>query len=604
MDPTDRHVGRTLGEKYVIVAPLGQGGMGRVYRGVQLSVNRQVAIKLITGSTPHLPEWEQRFRREAQAMAQLSHPNSIRLFDFGVTEAEEPYMVMELLEGVDLARYIADHGPLPLAPTLHIVRQILLALSEAHALGIVHRDIKPDNVFVARVRGGDNIVKVMDFGIAGVTRSTRQHKLTSTGIIIGTPTYMSPEQARGEAVDARSDLYSLGVVLFEMLTCQHPFVSSNAMSVLLAHLTQPARRLRETGIAVQYEGEVQALLDGLLAKQPDARPAIEGALSRVNALIGLCSQSPGGALVVQPARGAHTPTTPAPHHTQHSAEGSVSRVQALRARIRARRSPGLFAGTLILWIGALAFGLWHRYAERATPGTQEPAQATEQVAVPPVAVRVGAAKADAPRSIKLVREDKPQPEATPPKEPHDEHDSSKHARTETFTEHSAAVDPNADADAYERERERGEQAVPPGPAPTSDPVHIDPGVGDINYAVPAWRQPLTAADDLPVVRNSPERALRHAFARVIGRITVQPPSPARREELLRRGILYPNVRGAWLAYDSGAIDRGTFHEAIWLLRERRRQRTQTADDDYAHRRTTRAQYTRQYELISVEFWGE
>jgi hypothetical protein len=130
------------------------------------------------------------------------------------------------------------------------------------------------------------------------------------------------------------------------------------------------------------------------------------------------------------------------------------------------------------------------------------------------------------------------------------------------------------------------------------------GVGDINYTVPAWRKPLTATDGLPPVHHSPERALRHAFARLIGRIVIQLPSPTRREQLLRRGILYPNVKAAFSAYDSRAIDRVTFHEAIWLLRERRRQRTQSADDDYARHSTTRAEYTRQYDLISVEFWGE
>ncbi|MET0388788.1 MAG: protein kinase [Polyangiales bacterium] len=283
--PADPHIGRTLGGQYRIESLLGRGGMGCVYRGVQLSVNRAVAIKLITGTLPHPPEWVARFRREAEATARLSHPNSVRLFDFGVTEAEELYMVMELLEGQDLGCHLREHGPLSPLAALQITRQVLSALAEAHSLGVVHRDVKPDNVFLARVHGGDLVAKVMDFGIAGIERSSSRGRLTGAGLVVGTPAYMSPEQAQGHAFDGRTDLYSVGVMLFELLTGHQPFEPNTAVSVLVAHVTQPPKRLSDFGVKLPQHAGVQALLDGLLAKDPQQRPTISGVLDAIGTLL-------------------------------------------------------------------------------------------------------------------------------------------------------------------------------------------------------------------------------------------------------------------------------------------------------------------------------
>ncbi|HTU59531.1 MAG TPA: protein kinase, partial [Polyangiales bacterium] len=280
----DPQLGRTLGGQYRIEALLGAGGMGRVYRGRQLSVNRPVAIKVIAGQAPYPPEWVWRFRREAEATASLSHPNSVRLFDFGVTESDELFMVMELLEGCDLARQLQAHGPLPLVAALAIARQVLLALCEAHELGITHRDIKPDNIFLASVRGADVVAKVMDFGIAGIAQAQRKSRLTGAGMIIGTPMYMSPEQAQGLRVNGKSDIYSLGVVLFEMLTGRPVFESHTAVTLLLAHVARAPMRLEEAGVQLREHASLQALLDRLLAKDPSERPSAAEALETVTAL--------------------------------------------------------------------------------------------------------------------------------------------------------------------------------------------------------------------------------------------------------------------------------------------------------------------------------
>jgi hypothetical protein len=235
----DPLLGRSLPGGYVILELVGVGGMGRVYRAEQTTLGRTVAVKIIH---PHLVGEENaaaRFITEARAASRLNHPNSVAIIDFGKTSDGQLYLVMEFLRGKDLARVAYEEGPLAFRRIIDILRQVLAALGEAHELGIIHRDLKPENVIVEPTRAGGDFVKVVDFGLAKMKVEKTQPSITSPGIVCGTPEYMSPEQGRGDPLDARSDLYSVGVVLFLLLTGRLPFEADSPTQVVLCHLTQP-----------------------------------------------------------------------------------------------------------------------------------------------------------------------------------------------------------------------------------------------------------------------------------------------------------------------------------------------------------------------------
>jgi serine/threonine-protein kinase len=267
----DPLVGRTLPGGYVILDLVGIGGMGRVYRAEQTNLARTVAVKIIH---PHLVGEENaaaRFITEARAASRLNHPNSVGVIDFGKTADGQLYLVMEFLRGRDLARVAYEEGPLPFRRIVDVLRQVLAALSEAHHLEIIHRDLKPENVILEPMRTGGDFVKVVDFGLAKMRQESTGPSITSPGIVCGTPEYMSPEQGRGDALDARSDLYAVGVILYQLLTGHLPFEAESPTQVVLMHLSAvppdprkvaPDRMIGDPLIDVVYRA---------LAKEPKDR---------------------------------------------------------------------------------------------------------------------------------------------------------------------------------------------------------------------------------------------------------------------------------------------------------------------------------------------
>ncbi len=238
----DPLMGTVLGGRYRIVGRVGTGGMGTVYRAEQVGLARAVALKVLKQEFVSDRETVGRFQREANAMSLLMHPNTVRVFDFGEDKGGHLFLAMELLEGELLTAHAEREGPLDPHRAVRIAIEILRSLGEAHLKGLVHRDLKPDNIFLAQVEGHPQaIVKVLDFGIAKIFRDDGKpiNQLeTQAGTVFGTPRYMSPEQAQGRQLDPRSDLYSVGVLLYQLLVGHAPFVDDDAVVVMAKHIRE------------------------------------------------------------------------------------------------------------------------------------------------------------------------------------------------------------------------------------------------------------------------------------------------------------------------------------------------------------------------------
>lgn len=266
----DPLLGAVVDGRFRIEELLGAGGMGAVYRGIQLSVNREVAIKVLRPELAGREQSLERFFREAKVVSELTHPNIVRLFEFGQDrERDLLYLVMELVRGADMGELLR-RGRLRINLALEVIYQICGALTEPHARGIVHRDLKPENVVLLPISDGTLQVKVLDFGIARTLE--RGTQLTKTGMICGTPSYMAPEQAQNLGLDGRTDLYALGILLYEMLSGHPPFVGETSLQILLQHIQVPAPDLVEMMPAGSVPESVGELVRQLLEKDPERRP--------------------------------------------------------------------------------------------------------------------------------------------------------------------------------------------------------------------------------------------------------------------------------------------------------------------------------------------
>lgn len=270
----DKLVGHLLAGKYEILKKIGEGGMGSVYIATQQSIDRKVAIKVLLGKLAEDEIAVKRFEQEARAISKMQHPNTVTIYDFGRTDDEEDerlYIVMEYLKGRTLTQLLRTEKVLPGPRACKIMRQVCASLADAHATGIIHRDLKPDNIFLTEVGGDPDWVKVLDFGVAKLADSEGAGTLTQTGMIFGTPKYMSPEQAEGRPIDYRADIYALGVVLYELLVGRPPFVADTPVGLLLKHISEPPPPFAKVRPDLQIDPRIEAITMRALDKRPDAR---------------------------------------------------------------------------------------------------------------------------------------------------------------------------------------------------------------------------------------------------------------------------------------------------------------------------------------------
>src|SRR5579883_877627 len=275
MRPQDPFIGRDiLNGQFQILQKIGSGGMGAVYKALQREMNRMVGVKILHPKLANRKDLVSRFRREARAMSQLTHPNTVKVFLYGELDDGSLYIIMEFLEGKNLNQTVRAEGPFAMDRALPILIQVCGALDEAHRAGIIHRDLKPENIFLVQSGGVRDFPKVLDFGLAKVgERQMRPGSviLTQEGMVFGTPEFMSPEQAQGKALTPSSDVYSLAVILYEVLTGKLPFDAKSAMDYIQLHVTGKPVALNARVPGKTFPPLLERVIDRALAKRPEDR---------------------------------------------------------------------------------------------------------------------------------------------------------------------------------------------------------------------------------------------------------------------------------------------------------------------------------------------
>ncbi len=281
LDPGLPKPGEVIADRYRIVAPIGRGAMGTVYRAEHVQISKPVAIKLLHRDLQEDADNVARFHLEAESASRLNHPNTVQVFDFGATASGALYIAMEFVDGKDLGRLIEDEGTLPFGRVAALCAQIAGSVADAHEAGIIHRDLKPENIVVTQGRDGE-LTKVLDFGLAKLFEPSPRLPLTASGTLVGTPYYMSPEQIRADELDGRSDVYSLGAIMYECVVGSPPFDAPNPVGVLTQHLAQ-VPPLPSSRSPRSLPPEADAIIMRCLEKEPSNR--FESAEAMRNALI-------------------------------------------------------------------------------------------------------------------------------------------------------------------------------------------------------------------------------------------------------------------------------------------------------------------------------
>jgi serine/threonine protein kinase len=385
---SDPLIGRVLDARYRIEDVLGTGGVGVVYRAEHLKLRHQVAIKVLHDQLGSIGELRARFEREGQALSALNHPNIVAINDFGIHQGM-PYLVMELLKGRTLADLIDDDGPPPMEIAIEIARQILRGLAFAHDRGIIHRDLKAANVFLVSLPDAPHHVKLLDFGLAKIyspeAEGSTDPTLTKSGTILGTPAYMSPEQAAGSVVDIRADVYSAGVLLFETLTGRYPFEAATRADMLRAHMLEPVRTLESARPGLRVKKDLEELVQRAMAKERRDRFASAGAmLEALDALperpaVYEPSDVPSAPIAVPVRDRSQVPTVNIGSDSA-PAEAPPAASLAPRTRIALIGAAAFFALALLVVVLVAVFG------PPKDDGIESPAEARD-LAAPPAAVR-------------------------------------------------------------------------------------------------------------------------------------------------------------------------------------------------------------------------
>ena len=363
----DPLIGQVIADRYLIQSAIGEGGMGRVYLAEHVRLGRKSALKVISRALANTADAISRFNREAANACKINHPNVAQVYDFGEMTDGTLYLAMEYIEGETLDALIAREGPLSLPRAAHVTKQIADALHAAHHLGIVHRDLKPENVMVARHLDGSDWVKVVDFGIAKTMHhdASGSQTVTTAGVSLGTPEYMSPEQLAGERLDHRTDVYSLGLLLFNLVTGQLPYPKLTSKETLVRRLTTRPLGLAHVRPDVRWPAALQRALDRALAPEVADRYGNVADFGR-DVVLAVEPPSAHAAATVVSGRVAR-PVAP-------NAEASARRSVARSALVSAGVAAAVFAGVAI--VGALR-------SDRAAP---PPHVVRDSVAAPAVAV--------------------------------------------------------------------------------------------------------------------------------------------------------------------------------------------------------------------------
>jgi eukaryotic-like serine/threonine-protein kinase len=411
----DPLIGVVLGERYHVEALLGEGGMARVYRVLHVGLQKTFALKAIFGDLAMDARMAARFELEARAASRLDHPNIVSTVDFAATPDGLLFLVLEYLEGQDLGHILVERGPLPPAEALGYFRQMMQGMAHAHARGLVHRDLKPDNLFIVP-RDGKPHLKIVDFGLAHLVdaRPEDNERITRAGEIFGTPEFMAPEQVRGGDITARTDLYAAGIILYQLLSGQTPFASDNPTDTLLRQCTDEPAALGAGGNGPDLPPRVNDLIRRLLAKDPGGRPESAAAV---------LAETEGIETVVrdQPAAVPQRPVTPVPR----TASVPPRTITGRRPRVRgARMWLGLASAATSVASGAFFL---HAALRRTPPAAAKGSAGDVAAATPEAASAVGPAPSEAGPAAKApavaapapvpAAAEPPAPAAAPPQEP-------------------------------------------------------------------------------------------------------------------------------------------------------------------------------------------